>query len=93
MPPSLHQVYSCRPAMLYHRKVVHSGVRPFKCEKCGMTFARADSFRSHSSACGKEGKEGGGGESGAFLCSICGKTFARKGVRNVHERAHHGERR
>ena len=80
--PECLKVYSCRPAMLYHKKVVHSGVRPFKCEECGMTFARVDSYRLHSHNSER-----------TFLCSVCGKTFARKNIRDVHERAHHGDRR
>lgn len=80
--PECHKVYSCRPAMLYHKKVVHSGIRPFKCEECGMTFARVDSYRSHSHSTVR-----------SFLCSVCGKTFARKNIRDCHERAHYGDRR
>ena len=28
-----------------------------------------------------------------FLCTVCGKTFARQHIRDVHERAHFGEKR
>ena len=76
------KVFSCRPAMLYHKKIAHPGARPFKCEECGMTFARASSFASHTHE-----------EVRSFLCSVCGKTFARKHVRDIHERSHSGERR
>ena len=80
--PDCHKLFSVRPAMLYHRKVVHSGIRPYKCEECGMTFARQDSFRGHTHS-----------KVRSFLCSVCGKTFARKSIRDVHERAHYGDRR
>ena len=80
--PDCKKEYSCRQAMLYHVKVVHSGVRPFCCQECGMTFARADSFRGHSHSLER-----------TFLCSVCGKTFARRNIRDVHERAHYNDRR
>ena len=80
--PDCKKEYSCRQAMLYHVRVVHSGVRPFCCQECGMTFARADSFRGHSHSLER-----------TFLCSVCGKTFARRNIRDVHERAHYNDRR
>ena len=80
--PDCKKEYSCRQAMLYHVKVVHSGIRPFCCQECGMTFARADSFRGHSHSLER-----------TFLCSVCGKTFARRNIRDVHERAHYNDRR
>ena len=80
--PDCKKEYSCRQAMLYHVKVVHSGIRPFCCNECGMTFARADSFRGHSHSLER-----------TFLCSVCGKTFARRNIRDVHERAHYNDRR
>lgn len=80
--PDCQKVYSCRPAMLYHRKTVHSGVRPYKCNECGMTFSRPDSYRGHTH-----------NKTRSYLCSLCGKTFARKNIRDQHERAHRGDKR
>ena len=74
--------FSGRAAMRFHKRVVHSGVRPFKCEECGMTFARGDSFKGHTHSTTR-----------SFLCTICGKTFGRKNIRDQHERAHRGDRR
>ena len=61
---------------------VHSGIRPYKCEECGMTFARQDSWKGHTHS-----------KIRSFLCSICGKTFARRNIRDTHERAHLNDRR
>lgn len=61
---------------------VHSGIRPYKCEECGMTFARQDSWKGHTHS-----------KVRSFLCSICGKTFARRNIRDTHERAHLNDRR
>lgn len=80
--PDCGKEYSCRPAMLFHFKCVHSGVRPYKCEECGMTFARVDSWKSHTHS-----------KVRSFLCSMCGKTFARRNIRDTHERAHLNDRR
>ena len=41
------KVFSCRGAMQYHMRVVHSGVRPYSCEFCAKSFARKDSYDSH----------------------------------------------
>ena len=80
--PDCGKSFSGRAAMRFHRRVVHSGIRPFKCEECGMTFARGDSFKGHTHS-----------KTRSFLCTICGKTFGRKNIRDQHERAHKGDRR
>ncbi|TRY64010.1 hypothetical protein TCAL_00785 [Tigriopus californicus] len=80
--PECKRVFSSRQTMLYHKKVVHSGIRPYRCKDCGKTFARADSFKTHAHT-----------EERSFLCSVCGKTFARRNIRDIHERAHYGDKR
>ena len=77
------KVFSNRQSMQYHLKVVHSGIRPFKCQECGVTFARKDSFLGHSHSKDKS----------SFLCAICGKTFGRKNIRDQHEKTHLHDRR
>ncbi len=72
------KLFSTKHAMLLHRQSVHSDEKPFKCDKCGMQFSRADSLKSHARCANR-----------TYLCSICGKTFARKSIRDVHERSHH----
>ena len=47
-----------------------------------MTFARQDSWKGHTHS-----------KVRSFLCSICGKTFARRNIRDTHERAHLNDRR
>ena len=76
------KVYSTKKNMELHRNAVHSGVKPFKCDQCGLEFARKESFKRHSHSGFKP-----------FLCSVCGKTFARRHIRDVHERAHYGDKR
>ena len=72
--PECGKCYSSRQAMTYHRKVVHSGARPFKCDKCEATFARVDSHRAHAAICGIDPSErqgrGGDADGAAFLCSV-----------------------
>jgi len=78
------KVFSCRGAMQYHCRVVHSGVRPFSCDFCGKTFARKDSYDSHITQHNAVKP---------FMCQHCGKTFGRRHTRDVHERSHIGDRR
>ena len=80
--PDCGKSFSGRAAMRFHKRVVHSGIRPYKCDECGMTFARGDSFKGHTHS-----------KTRSFLCTICGKTFGRKNIRDQHERAHRGDRR
>lgn len=79
--PNCLKVYSTRKCMLYHQKVVHSGVRPYTCAQCGASFARQASFMHHSH-----------NKTRSFLCSHCGKMFLTKNARARHERSHLGVR-
>ena len=72
-----HKEFATRQSMRYHKRVVHSGVRPHTCEECGKTFTRLDSWKQHGHSTDRN-----------FLCSHCGKTFIKKKHRDVHERKH-----
>ena len=43
--PDCNKTFSSKKNMEMHLEAVHSGVRPFSCDECGMTFARKESFR------------------------------------------------
>jgi len=76
------KVYVSRSSCRLHWRAVHSGLRPFECEKCGNTFTRKDSYDSHMTM--HENSQ-------PFMCSECGKTFNRRHARDQHERAHRGD--
>jgi len=76
------KVYVSRSSCRLHWRAVHSGLRPFECEKCGNTFTRKDSYDSHMTM--HENSQ-------PFMCSDCGKTFNRRHARDQHERAHRGD--
>lgn len=67
--PDCGKEFKSQKTMLYHRKTVHSGIKPYKCKYCEMTFARPDGLRSHTHVHDK---------AQSFLCSHCGKQFARR---------------
>jgi len=73
------KVYVSKSSCRLHWRAVHSGLRPFECEKCGNTFTRKDSYDSHMTM--HENSQ-------PFMCSDCGKTFNRRHARDQHERAH-----
>lgn len=76
------KVYVSKSSCRLHWRAVHSGLRPFECEKCGNTFTRKDSYDSHMTM--HENSQ-------PFMCSDCGKTFNRRHARDQHERAHRGD--
>ena len=77
--------FKSQKTMLYHRKTVHSGIKPYKCKYCEMTFSRPDGLRSHTHVHDR---------TQSYLCSHCGKQFARRNQRDRHERgAHFGDKR
>ena len=43
--PDCKKIFSSKKNMEMHLEAVHSGIRPFACDECGMTFARKESFR------------------------------------------------
>ena len=83
--PDCGKEFKSQPIMLYHRKTVHSGIKPYKCNHCEMSFARPDALRHHAHV---------HDPSQSFLCTHCGKMFARRHRRDLHEKAvHFGEMR
>jgi uncharacterized Zn-finger protein len=58
---------------------IHEGIKPYKCELCGICFTThghlSDHMRSHS------------GER-PFKCEICGSTFIRSSTLKTHQKRH-----
>ena len=43
--PECKKTFSSKKNMEMHLEAVHSGIRPFECDECGMRFARKESYR------------------------------------------------
>ena len=58
---------------------VHTGIRPYKCQKCGMCFTRSGALYKHN-------KKHESGE--YFCCSQCGQYFKNSVHFHMHQQLH-----
>ena len=64
-----------------HRRAVHLRLRPHKCARCPLSFAKKFHLRSHEDAVHNKRRP--------FQCSTCSARFAKKTNRDRHERKVH----
>ncbi|XP_062297264.1 zinc finger protein 83-like [Scomber scombrus] len=84
------KTFSCRSRLKTH-EVIHSGVKPFRCQLCPKAYMRTNDLEHHT----KSVHVDGGGElqrSGSLLCDLCGKEFRCRSQLAAHFQTHTGER-
>lgn len=72
-----------RYSSLWSHKRLHTGEKNFKCNICGLAFAKAAYLKNHSRI--HTGEK-------PYRCNVCGMQFSQSPHLKNHERIHSGER-
>uniref|UniRef100_A0A3Q2WQU1 Transcription factor IIIA n=1 Tax=Haplochromis burtoni TaxID=8153 RepID=A0A3Q2WQU1_HAPBU len=70
--------------LVAHRRILHSGEKPYVCDICGQAFAQSSTLTYH--------KRRHTGEK-PYQCDLCGMSFSVSSSLIAHTRKHTGERR
>ncbi|XP_070709131.1 zinc finger protein ZFP2-like [Pempheris klunzingeri] len=84
------KTFSCRSRLKTH-EVIHSGVKPHRCDLCPKAYMRTNDLEHHK----KVVHIHGGAEPqrpSSLLCDLCGKEFKCRSQLAVHFQTHTGER-
>ncbi|CAJ1081589.1 zinc finger protein 436-like [Xyrichtys novacula] len=84
------KTFNCRSRLKTH-EVIHSGVKPHRCDLCPKAYMRNNDLEHHKKIAHVEG----GTETprpSSLLCDLCGKEFKCKSQLAVHFQTHTGER-
>ncbi|KAM6971551.1 zinc finger Y-chromosomal protein 1-like, partial [Tautogolabrus adspersus] len=84
------KTFNCRSRLKTH-EVIHSGIKPHRCDLCPKTYMRTNDLEHHKKIVHVEG----GAEAQrpcSLLCDLCGKEFKCKSQLAVHFQTHTGER-
>ena len=86
-----------------HTRLIHEGIKDYKCELCGKEFAKKESLKNHTknvhegakdiekTSMAKDHNNAIHDEKKVVSCDICGKTFSRPDSLKIHIRAVHEE--
>lgn len=83
------KTFSCRSRLKTH-EVIHSGVKPYRCDLCPKAYMRTNDLEHHKKIVHVDGGELQ--RSGSLLCDLCGKEFRCRSQLAVHFQTHTGER-
>lgn len=84
------KTFNCRSRLKTH-EVIHSGVKPHRCDLCPKAYMRTNDLEHHKKIVHVDG----GTEvprPSSLLCDLCGKEFKCKSQLAVHYQMHTGER-
>ncbi|XP_061569068.1 zinc finger protein ZFP2-like [Cololabis saira] len=86
------KTFSCRSRLKTH-EVIHSGVKPHRCDLCPKAYMRTNDLEHHKKMVHVDGA--GAAElqrPSSLLCDFCGKEFKCKSQLAIHFQTHTGER-
>ncbi|XP_056868886.1 zinc finger protein 708-like isoform X1 [Takifugu flavidus] len=84
------KTFSCRSRLKTH-EVIHSGVKPHRCDLCPKAYMRTNDLEHHKKVVHANGAAEPQRPS-SLLCDLCGKEFRCKSQLAIHFQTHTGER-
>ncbi|XP_041824877.1 endothelial zinc finger protein induced by tumor necrosis factor alpha-like isoform X2 [Melanotaenia boesemani] len=84
------KTFSCRSRLKTH-EVIHSGVKPHRCDLCPKAYMRVNDLEHHKKVVHVDGATEPQRPS-SLLCDLCGKEFKCRSQLAIHFQTHTGER-
>nr|XP_020481109.1 zinc finger protein 2 homolog [Monopterus albus] len=84
------KTFSCRSRLKTH-EVIHSGVKPHRCDLCPKAYMRTNDLEHHKKIVHVEGATEPQ-RPNSLLCDFCGKEFKCRSQLSIHYQTHTGER-
>ncbi|KAM8822544.1 zinc finger X-chromosomal protein-like isoform 2-T2 [Spinachia spinachia] len=84
------KTFSCRSRLKTH-EVIHSGVKPHRCDLCPKAYMRTNDLEHHKKVAHVRGAAESAPPS-SLLCDLCGKEFKCRSQLALHFQTHTGER-
>lgn len=84
------KTFNCRSRLKTH-EVIHSGVKPYRCDLCPKAYMRTNDLEHHKKIVHVDGADEFPKPS-SLLCDFCGKEFRCRSQLLIHFQTHTGER-
>ncbi|XP_072235100.1 zinc finger Y-chromosomal protein-like [Leuresthes tenuis] len=84
------KTFSCRSRLKTH-EVIHSGVKPHRCDLCPKAYMRTNDLEHHKKVVHVDGAAEPPRPT-SLLCDLCGKEFKCRSQLAIHFQTHTGER-
>uniref|UniRef100_A0A3Q3JI75 C2H2-type domain-containing protein n=1 Tax=Monopterus albus TaxID=43700 RepID=A0A3Q3JI75_MONAL len=85
------EVQACCRSRLKTHEVIHSGVKPHRCDLCPKAYMRTNDLEHHKKIVHVEGATEPQ-RPNSLLCDFCGKEFKCRSQLSIHYQTHTGER-